>query len=56
LPALYVFNLQTAMFFSKDKYFIRSLDKAKESFDKIYISLKNSSEYSLESIFKRELL
>ena len=34
---------------------MQSLDKAKEEIDRIYISIKNPSEYSIESIMKREL-
>lgn len=56
LPAFHVFNFDTGMLFFKDKNFIKSLNKAKEEFDKICLSIKNPYEYSLKAIIQKELL
>lgn len=56
LPAFRIFNFDTARLFLKDKNFIQSLDKSKKEFDKIYMSIKNPYDYSLDAIIQKDLL
>ena len=43
------FNFDTLLLFSKDENFIRSLETAKEEFEKNYLSIKNPYQYSAEA-------
>jgi len=49
----YTFDI--SVLFSKDKKFIRALEAAKEEFDKLYLSIKNPHQYSLESLIAKDL-
>jgi hypothetical protein len=49
----YTFKLSAL--FSKDKNFIRSLEAAKEEFDKFYLAIKNPYQYSLEALILKDI-
>lgn len=56
LAAFRSFNLDVLLLFSKDEKFIRSLEIAKEEFNKIYLSIKNPSKHSIESRLAKNFL
>jgi hypothetical protein len=49
----YTFDI--SLLFSKDEKFIRSLEAAKEEFDKLYLAIKNPYTYSLEALIRKDL-
>jgi hypothetical protein len=49
----YTFNI--SLLFSKDEKFIRSLEAAKEEFDKLYLAIKNPYHYSLEALILKDI-
>ena len=55
LSAFTSYTLNTSILFSKDENFIKSLETAKEDFDKFYLSIKNPYQYSLEALISKDL-
>jgi hypothetical protein len=55
LSAFTSYTLNTSLLFSKDENFIKSLETAKEDFDKFYLSIKNPYQYSLEALIAKDL-
>ena len=55
LSAFTSFTLNISVLFSKDENFIKSLETAKEDFDKLYLSIKNPYQYSLEALITKDL-
>jgi hypothetical protein len=55
LSASTSYTFDISVLFSKDKKFIRALEAAKEEFDKLYLSIKNPHQYSLESLIAKDL-
>jgi hypothetical protein len=49
LSTFHSFDIDSLLIFSKDEKFLRSLEIAKGDFNKIYLSIKNPYEYSIES-------
>ena len=53
IPHLSILNFSRSNILKQDDLFTKSLEKAKESFDKKYRSITNPDLYSLEAILKR---
>ena len=55
LSAFTSYTLNISVLFSKDENFIKSLETAKEDFDKFYLSIKNPYQYSLEALIAKDI-
>lgn len=49
------YTYDISLLFSKDENFSQALEAAKEEFDKLYLSIKNPYQYSLESLIAKDL-